>query len=611
MTPDEQAPRSTKSTRGNDFSAASADSALRHAQGIPSVSRDAVIVSRRGGALELAAVVAAATFLASVLTFPFVAQMTHVGRVDNFDGDFGIWNVSWVARTLIVDPAHVLDANIFYPHRRTLVYSETNLGAGALAIPAYWATRNPYFTFNFAFLLSMVLAATGAYYLVRCLMRDRRAAAVSAIAFAFCAYVFARTPQMQLLMTAGLPFSMLAFHRVADRPSARRAVALGVVMAAQVAFCGYYAVFAMLMVGFGTLVLAATRRLWTTADYWRAIGIAAAVGVAGALPVLVPYMQLQQTTGFGRALNEAREFSADWQAYLASSALAHRWMLKVIGHWNEVLFPGFVATIFGIAGLLIGLRTPLPDQTLDGSRPDLMRPGIERGEQDVRLREVAILYGLLGAIACWASFGPDAGLYTVLYRVIPPFALMRAPARFGIVVTLALAVLAGISVRAWLQRTARPNLIGLMLAVVTAAELAFPLRFREVPPVSRAYKMLATLPVGPVIEFPFYSTRRDLFAHARYMLNSTAHWMPLINGYSDYIPPDFIKAAPTLKLFPSREAFRLLADKRPRYAVFHMGLYGNEDRAAAAARIVEFAAYLTPLYTDDDTRLYEIVGFPQ
>src|SRR5436190_5255319 len=237
------------------------------------------------GVLELAAVLGGATLLAIVLTFPFAAQMTHVGRVDNFDGAFGIWNVSWVARTLVVNPAHVLDANIFYPHRRTLVYSETNLGAGALAIPAYWATRNPYFTFNFAFILSMVLAGTGAYYLVRYLVRDRRAAAVSAIAFAFCPYVFARTPQMQLLMTAGLPLSMLAFHRVADRPTAGRAVVLGLVMAAQVAFCGYYAVFAMLMVGFATFVLAATRGLWTTAGYWKAIAIAASVAVAGALPV--------------------------------------------------------------------------------------------------------------------------------------------------------------------------------------------------------------------------------------------------------------------------------------------------------------------------------------
>lgn len=537
------------------------------------------------GVRELAAVLAVAALLAVVLTFPFAAQMTHVGRVDNFDGAFGIWNVSWVARTLVVNPTHVLDANIFYSHQRTLVYSETNLGAGALAIPAYWATRNPYFAFNFVFLLSMVASAAGSYYLVRYLVGDRRAAAVSAIAFAFCPYVFARTPQMQLLWTAGLPFSMLAFHRAADRPTAVRAIVLGLVMAAQVAFCGYYAVFAMLMVGFATCVLAATRRLWTTMGYWKAIAIAAAVGVVGALPILIPYAQLQRSTGFGRTLADANRFSADWRAYCASSALAHRWLLGLIGHWQEVLFPGFVATIGGIAGLVIGMRRE-------------------------RFRELAILYGALGAIACWASFGPSAGLYTVLYWTIPPFSLMRAPARFGIVVTLALAVLAGIAVRELLARIARPALVGLLLALVTAAELAVPLHFREVPLLSPAYRMLATLPVGPVIELPFWSTNRDRFGHAWYMLNSTAHWMPLINGYSDYIPPEVLEAAPALKLFPSHKAFKLLAGPRPRYAVFHMNLFGDADRAATVAGIREFAPYLTPLYTDRDTQLYEIVGFP-
>ena len=41
-----------------------------------------------------------------------------------------------------------------------------------------------------------------------------------------------------------------------------------------------------------------------------------------------------------------------------------------------------------------------------------------------------------------------------------------------------------------------------------------------------------------------------------------------------------------------------------------MSVFGEADRAAVAARIKEFAPYLTPLYTNDDTRLYEIVGFP-
>ena len=544
------------------------------------------------------AVVATAAMLAAVLTFPLATQMHRVGRVDNFDGRFGIWNVAWVARTLVVDPASVLDANIFYPHKGSLVYSETNLGAGALAIPVYWATRNPYLTFNFMFLLSLALSATGTYYLVRYLVCDRWAAAVSGIGFGFCAYVFGHTPQMQLLMTAGLPFSMLAFHRTADHPTTGRAVALGLVMGVQVAFCGYYAVFAMLMVGFATLVVAATRRSWTDIQYWKAIALAAVISIVVALPMLLSYMNLQRSTGFGRALTEARQYSADWRAYFASSALAHRWMLKYLGRWNEVLFPGFVALIGGLAGLAIGL----------------CRPGVATGHRTPARsgspREVAILYGGIGVIACWASFGPAAGLYTVLYQLVPPFTLMRAPARFGIVVTLMLAVLAGISVRELLARVARPALVGGAIVLLTAAELTFPLRFREAPPLSAAYAVLRTLPVGPVIELPFYASAKDMFGHARYMLNSTSHWMPLVNGYSDYIPPEYLAAAPALKLFPSVESFKLLEEKRARYALFHMSLLGKEDRAAVAERIVEFSPYLTPLYVDGDVHLYEIARFP-
>jgi hypothetical protein len=538
---------------------------------------------RRGGR-ELLAVLLVATLLAVALTFPFAINMAHVGRVDNFDGRWGMWSVTWVARTLVVDPRHVLNANIFFPHKRTLFYSETNLGSGVLAIPVYWATRNPYLTFNFLSLLSMVLSATGGYYLVRYLVRDRHAAAVSGIAFGFCAYVFSQTPQIHLLMTADLPFVMLAFHRVADRPTNGRAIILGLVMAAQVAFCGYYAVFAMLMVGFATVTVAATRRWWTHTLYWKSIALAACVSIIIALPVLLLYLQFQRVTGFERTLSEAVKFSADWQAYFASSALAHRWMLRYLGHWNAVLFPGFVAMIGGAAGVAIGVRTP-------------------------RLREVAVLYGALGGIACWASFGPAAGLYTLLYRLIPPVTLMRAPSRFGIVVTLALAILAGIAVRHWLARVRYPTVVGLGLALLTAGELAIPLRFQEVRPESDVYTVLAKQPVGPVIELPFYSDR-GMFRHARYMLASTTHWMPLINGYSDYMPPDFVEAAPTLRLFPSREAFGRLTDKQPRYAIFHLDLYRKDDREDTLARIQEFAPFLRLLSVDGDVRLYQIVGQP-
>ena len=137
-------------------------------------------------------------------------------------------------------------------------------------MPAYWATRNPYAAINSAILLAFILSATGTYYLVRYLTHDRRAAAVSAIAFAFCPYVFAHTAHVQLLMTFGLPFTMLAFHRMADRPTAGRGAALGAAMAVQAVCCGYYGVFVILMVGFAFIVVATSRGLWIDHGYWTA-----------------------------------------------------------------------------------------------------------------------------------------------------------------------------------------------------------------------------------------------------------------------------------------------------------------------------------------------------
>src|SRR3954471_3691806 len=144
--------------------------------------------ARHRAAREVAGVVVAAALLTAALSYPLAFRMGSIGRVDNGDGQFSIWNVAWVARTLVVDPRHVFDSNIFYPHRGTLAFSESNLGAGALAIPAYWLTRNPYAALNSAMLLGFLLSATGIYSLVRYLTNDRRAAAVAAIGFAFCPF---------------------------------------------------------------------------------------------------------------------------------------------------------------------------------------------------------------------------------------------------------------------------------------------------------------------------------------------------------------------------------------------------------------------------------------
>jgi hypothetical protein len=535
---------------------------------------------KRSGWRELGLVVIVSALATVGMTYPLAFKLGGVGRIDNADGVMAIWNVAWVARSLVVDPLHVFDANIFYPHRLTLSYSENNLGAGALAIPAYWLSGgNPYAAHNSVVLLSFVLSATGMYYLARYLTGDRRAAAVSAACFAFCPYLFAHTAHIQLLMTAGLPFSMLAFHRVADQPSPGRGAVLGAVMAAQAFSCGYYGVFVLLMVGFAVIVVAATHGRWTDVPYWSAIGIAAAVALALIIPPFVPYASLRGD-GFGRSLAEARVYAANWSAYLASGSYAHRWMLRYLPKWSDVLFPGFVA----LAGGMVALIWTEP-----------------------HFRDVKVLYGALTALAVWASFGPNAGLYALLYRVLPLFSWLRAPARLGIVVALGLSVLTGAAVASVLKR--RPS-AAVLFVVLALAELVVPLHIPAVAPINPVYRVLATLPRGPIIEMPFYYPEVGLYQHTKYMLASTTHWMPLVNGYSDHIPLDFYKNVMPLATFPSGAGFKILQASGVRYAIFHMYGYNSQNRREVLERIERFNDYLQPIYVTEDTRLYEIVGFP-
>jgi hypothetical protein len=423
------------------------------------------------------------------------------------------------------------------------------------------------------------------YFLVRHLTNDRRAATVSAILFAFCPHVFAHTAHIQLLMTAGLPFSLLAFHRLVERPTAGRGAALGAVMAAQAASCGYYGVFLILIVGFAALVVAVSRRWWRH-PFWKALAVGAVTALAMVTPLFWPYLQVQRETGFTRGLADAEQYSANWQAYLASSAHAHVWMLRYLDHWNEVLFPGFIATTLGMGGAWLGARQR-------------------------KTERLVVLYGGLAVLAFWTSLGPHAGLYRVLYYAVPVFSWLRAPSRFGLIVTFALVVLAGIGLSAVLPRNRTGTVIGLVIAAVAVGELASPYPAVQVPALSPAYRVLKTLPRGPVIEMPFFYPEVGLQRHTIYMLNSTSHWMPLVNGYSDYIPENFRHNVMTLAPFPSRDGFKILEALGVRYAVFHWTGYNQENRHDVMVRLKQFEDYLRPLYMDDETRLYEIVGFPR
>lgn len=553
-------------------------------------ARSDTTAGRARRALYCAGISAAAAIL---MTWPLAANLTGLGRSSaGGDGLHSVWNIGWVSRTLVADPGRLFDANIFYPHRQTLAYSEANIVAGVMGVPAWLLTRSAYAAHNTAVLGAFATAFLGMWLLATRLSGDSRAGAVAGLLFAFCPFMFSHTPHIQLLMSGGMPLSMLMLHRVADAPSVKRGAALGVALAVQALSCAYYGIFAGLMVGYAVLFFAAARGLWRSRTYWIAVAVGAAVSMASVLPFFLPYVGLQQDQGFHRTLAESVRYSAVAGSYLASSAHAHAWLLALarqMGGWNgEVLFPGIVAVVSGLAGLVFGLAA-----------------------RDRQTRETALLYGSLGALALWASFGPAAGLYSLLFR-LPVFSFLRAPSRFGLLVLFALAVLGAMALgRLFSRLTGRLGTAwaGALVLVAIAELNILPFPWERAIPISRTYDVLEKLPRGTIAEFPFYGERAVFHLHTQYMVFSTSHWLPMVNGYSDHFPDDFRQIAPALASFPSTDTFRLLARYRVRYIGIHWNMFVSKADDVRR-RLEPFAPYLRPLAADENMTLYEVVAFP-
>jgi hypothetical protein len=155
-------------------------------------------------------------------------------------------------------------------------------------------------------------------------------------------------------------------------------------------------------------------------------------------------------------------------------------------------------------------------------------------------------------------------------------------------------------------------MFALLLVLVVADLYRAPLRMREAPPVPSVYRTLARLPRGPVIELPYWSERIAYHRHAEYMLASTYHWQPLVNGYSDHIPQDFRDQAQPLSGFPSRESFAILEKVGARYVVAHLDLVDARSRESLIHRLdTEYLNYLRPLEKDGEVWLYEIIAWPR
>jgi hypothetical protein len=99
---------------------------------------------------------------------------------------------------------------------------------------------------------------------------------------------------------------------------------------------------------------------------------------------------------------------------------------------------------------------------------------------------------------------------------------------------------------------------------------------KDPPPV---YRWLAEQPGRePIVELPMLDVygleRRPAFHESVYMVYSTLHWKPLVNGYAGIEPRHYVRLRELSRAFPSQEFLDALRSIGTRYVIVHRKGYG-------------------------------------
>ena len=514
--------------------------------------------------------------------WPLARDPAHLSRTDNADDLLNTWAIAWVAHELPRHPAHLFDANIFYPERYTLCYSEAMIVQGIAAMPIIAAGGSPVLAYNLVLMAGFAFTGWAFCLLVKRWTGSWSAAYLSGSLAAFNSHVLVRLPHLQTQWVGFLAMVLYALDRLVVSRQTRAAVLLGVAYALQGLTSVYLFVFTTWALVFGTLARAGW---WIRRDTRRAawlFAVAVAVCVALMFPYLLAYYELHRLTGFERG--PETQFAGNWVDYLATGSRLHYglWSHRFFDAAYSKTFPGVTATALVVVALL-------------------------RGEtrRDPRLRMCAAI-----AIGCAVvSVLPRTPFYPLLNRLIPLFRMVRVPAHLGQIVLLMIAVIAGFAVadlgRRWSNRRTWPLVAAALVLAVNVEALRAPLwykPFSEIPPI---YDVLARAPAPVVvIELPFFGAR-EFFLNAEYMLNSTRYWHPLLNGYSGFRPLSYAATYDAVQDFPAAPALLALQARGVTHVVVHEADFVHRFGRARFDDIAR-ATSLGAIAADGDIHVYRL-----
>ncbi len=622
--------------------------------GVNRAMREAV-TARRDGTLILARLRAATVrwqALLALLAYSLIALAMawplprHLGTNIPAGGDalLFLWDLWWFRRAADGGTSPFHTDLLYYPHGTSTVFTTLASLESAIGVPLQWLGLGPVACYNLLLLASAATGAWATWALARRATGSSLAAFVAGIVYGWSPYHQARLVggHLNLASHQWLPLYILALLETIDAlwPGGRAdgwhaRPATSAAQTPQWWRAGRWAIVAGLAAGATAtteLTYAAFLALWTIcylayrgwplwrARAWRTIGGALGpLALAGGLALLLAAPLLLAMLGeIGRDTSgymfssplETLNYSADTLQYFLPNEL-HPWAS-----------PGLRAYVDQISGTPnVAERIVAPGWTVLALSALALALAWRR--RAVRFWGWTLILGAIlgiGPVFHWAGrvyFTPfNASLlfpYALLYAV-PGFAIMRAPLRFAVLLSLAGALLVAYALTELRARWPRlgPTLLALSAAlIVTESLVTIPLA--RVGPTIVGTALAADPAPGAVVDLPL-TPRID------YLWYQTQHGRPIVGGYLARQPPDpFVASEPTLRYLEQQTderddaavrdgaGLRALQARSIRYVVVHWWALPPNEQARLARKLgVVFGAQTAVAVPEEQASYYRI-----
>ena len=475
---------------------------------------------------------------------------------------FNMWTLWWNADRAAAGFQDYWQAPIFFPSADAFAFSEPQPTALVVA-PLIWMMDTPIAAYNVYLLLALTLNGWSSFRLLKRLELSWAAAFTGGAMVLLLPFVHWQLGVLQLVPLFGVVWTIHALVDLADSPTWRRGLRLGLSVAVTYFLCNHYGLFLCLL-----LVPTVPWLLWRKVLDWRTWGMivfGAAICLALIGPMVWTQLEVIHRHDWQRDRNLIETLSArpsdllvmPWEPLqpLPSEYVAER-------QWPWKLFPGIVKSVLAVVGVLGGLWKS-------------------------RWRRVTVFLLSFAVLAELLALGPFLKIngwqpYWWLFEHVPGIAQVRSVYRFNVFAQLAICFLAAIGVQTlcvefW-RRSQEPSFrkLGIVLTTCSAFLLGGLAAVELWPPKQRLY--VTTSPQvhqnwidwlkdnsrsdAIVCGMPFVKGTRveDYAPETKWMLLGMRHHRRMTNGYSGFFPQEFKRLKGNLRGFPNRIGFEALAE---------------------------------------------------